>query len=71
MLMGKNGIGNIILDGKRVSVRAGATDIRALLKALGISPQEALVKVNGKVRPEGTHVSKGDSVEVIRVVFGG
>ena len=61
----------ITLDGRPAWVEAGLTDTRTLLRALDISPQEALVKVNGKVRPEGTPFSKKDKLEVIRVVFGG
>ncbi|VVC02411.1 ThiS family protein [uncultured archaeon] len=61
----------IVLDGKKTMADARATSIRQLLAALHISPQEALVKVNGKIRPESAPLAKKDRVEVIRVVFGG
>ena len=61
----------IVLDGKRVRVDADASTVGSLLRALEISPQEALVKVDGKIRPEGAPIGKRDKIEVIRVVFGG
>lgn len=61
----------IVLDGKQVRVDTDASDVGQLLKTLEISPQEALVRVNGKLRPESMPISKKDEVEVIRVVFGG
>lgn len=61
----------LVVDGKQKKVAANPTSVGQLLAALKISSQEALVKVNGKIRPEGTPISKKDRIEVIRVVFGG
>lgn len=48
-----------------------AKTISEVLSSLGLSREEALVKVNGSVRPEDWKLSPSDSVEVIKVVFGG
>lgn len=61
----------IVLDGKARTVRGGAESVRELLRELGISPQEALVRVDGAVRPEGTPIGPRSKITVIRVVFGG
>ena len=42
-----------------------------LLACLSLSPQEALVRVDGRIRPESFPVNKKNKIEVIRVVFGG
>ena len=42
-----------------------------LLACLSLSPQEALVRVDGKIRPEGHPIGTKNKIEVIRVVFGG
>ncbi len=63
----------ILLDGKRRAFRwkGGGRTGAALLRELGISPQEALLKVDGAVRPEGTAIGPKSRIEIIRVVFGG
>lgn len=42
-----------------------------LLKQLNIRREEVVVKINGKLAPETTTVNGNDSVEIIKVVFGG
>ncbi len=46
-------------------------DGRELMRQLGVSAQEAVLKVDGRVRPEGTVLGPKNKVEIIRVVFGG
>lgn len=58
------------IDGKAKSVPAGST-IGTILSGLGISPQVAIAKVNGSVRPESHKLKEGDKIEIIKVVFGG
>ena len=62
----------IRLDGrqKKVQGRAPKT-VLELLACLSLSPQEALVRVDGKIRPEGHPIGTKNKIEVIRVVFGG
>jgi len=45
--------------------------VSALLKELGVQREMVVVKVNGKLAPDGKRVGEGDKVEVIRVVYGG
>ena len=58
------------LDGKRVRA-GGAASVRGLLSDLKISPQEALVRVDGRMRPDDFPLAGAKRIEVIRVVFGG
>lgn len=61
----------ILLDGQPRRLRALPSTGGELLSALGVSPQEALIKVDGRVRPPTAPLSAGQRIEVIRVVFGG
>ncbi|MBI5228238.1 MoaD/ThiS family protein [Candidatus Micrarchaeota archaeon] len=45
--------------------------ISSLLRELKVMREEVVVKVNGKLAPETLKVGKNDSVEIIKVVFGG
>jgi sulfur carrier protein ThiS len=58
-------------DSKTKTTGAAETDVSLLLKKLGISQEEAIVKINSKLAPETTKIRPSDKVEVIRVVFGG
>ncbi|MCX6769343.1 MAG: MoaD/ThiS family protein [Candidatus Micrarchaeota archaeon] len=60
----------ITVDGRKTSVK-GARTVGEILSALKLSPEETLVKVDGKLAPEDTKVSGKDEVKVIRVIFGG
>ena len=60
----------ITVDGKRMA-DMGAKTVGELLGRLGVSREEALVKVDGHVRPEGFGIKKAKKVDVIRVVYGG
>lgn len=62
----------VMLDGRPKKVEGRLpTTIAGLLARLSLSPQEALVKVDGKIRPEGHPIGSKNKIEVIRVVFGG
>lgn len=62
----------ILLDGRSKKVQGRApTSVLELLACLSLSPQEALVRVDGKIRPEGHPITAKSKIEVIRVVFGG
>jgi len=61
----------ITLDGKRKRLGTNPKTAGLLLRALGLSPEETLVKVGGNVVIEGAALAKGKRIEVIRVVFGG
>lgn len=69
--MGEEKSMRIILDGKPTSVKGSPKSGAELLRNLGISPQEALLKIEGKVRPEGAAIGRASKIEIIRVVFGG
>ncbi len=62
---------NIRLDGRPKKVKGTAATITELLALLSLSPQEALVRVDGKIRPEAFPLGVKSKIEVIRVVFGG
>ncbi len=65
----------ITLDGKTAKLhgkkRGKPKTAGGLVSSLGLSREEVLVKVDGKVRPEGFSIAGAKKVEVIRVVFGG
>jgi sulfur carrier protein ThiS len=61
----------IFVDGKETRLKGRPKNIAELLYMLKISPQEALVRVDGKIRPEGWPLAKAEKIEVIKVVFGG
>ncbi|GEM_PF-3366644 len=61
----------IILDGKKMAIKAVPKTSGELLKQLGISCEEAVVKLDGSVCPEGASLAKVKKIEVIRVVYGG
>jgi sulfur carrier protein ThiS len=46
-------------------------NITTLLRDLQVSREEVVVKINGKLAPETAKVTNKDSVEIIKVVFGG
>ena len=59
------------LDGKKIRITKIPKNGLELMNSLKISPQEALLKINGRVRPEGTALRAHDKIEIIRVIFGG
>lgn len=61
----------IFVDGKKATKKGNPKTVGQLLRLLSLSPEEALVKVDGSVRPEGASICGAKKVEVIRVVFGG
>ncbi|VVB57573.1 Uncharacterised protein [uncultured archaeon] len=68
---GRPGRPDIRLDGRKTAVVGRPGSVRELLALLKISPQEALVRVDGKIRPDGFGLAGAKKVEIIRVVFGG
>lgn len=62
----------IRLDGRPKKIEGRPPNsVLELLARLSLSPQEALVRVDGKIRPEGHPLTAKSKIEVIRVVFGG
>ena len=60
------------LDGESKSLAGKLpAEVGVLLARLSLSPQEALVRVDGRIRPENFKISKKSKIEIIRVVFGG
>ncbi len=68
---GEDATWRIALDGKQIKMLTRAGTINELLGLLNISGQEALVRVDGKIRPEGFPLAGARRIEVVRVVFGG
>jgi len=60
----------LVFDNIRKSMQFKGT-VTELLKELGTSREEVVIKVNGKLAPETTVVGPKDNVEIIKVVFGG
>ncbi len=60
----------ITVDGRKTKV-AGASDVADLLVKLKLNSEETLVKVNGRLAPNGAKISPMDDVKVMRVIFGG
>lgn len=42
-----------------------------LIKQLNLRREEVVIKINGRLAPETTQLDGNDSVEIIKVVFGG
>lgn len=61
----------ISLDGKKASCKKNPGTAGELLQALGLSCEEAIVKVGGRAVPESARLATGKKIEVVRVVFGG
>ena len=59
----------IINNDKKNMDFSGTVD--QLLKQLNIRREEVVIKINGKLAPETTNVDVNDTVEIIKVVFGG
>jgi len=60
----------LIINNDKKNIEFDGT-VDQLLKQLNIRREEVVVKINGKLAPETTNVNGNDSVEVIKVVFGG
>ncbi|MFH1394265.1 MAG: MoaD/ThiS family protein [Candidatus Micrarchaeota archaeon] len=61
---------NLVFDNMKKSMQFKGT-VSELLKELGASREEVVIKVNGRLAPETINVGPEDSVEIIKVVFGG
>lgn len=60
----------VTVDGRGREVKGAAT-VGGLIAALKLNNEEVLVKVNGKLAPNGMKLSQKDEVKVMRVIFGG
>lgn len=60
----------VIVDGRKRDIEFSG-DISALIAKLGFMREEVVVKVNCRLAPDTRVLSDKDSVEVIKVVFGG
>ncbi|MCX8198059.1 MAG: MoaD/ThiS family protein [Candidatus Micrarchaeota archaeon] len=59
------------VDGKSIKNPPKAKTVAELISALGLSEEEVLVKINGKLSPNSASISGEDEVKVMRVIFGG
>ncbi len=55
---------------RKVMVKSRST-INDILRELGYNREEVVVRLNGKIVAEEEELSRGDSIEVIRIVTGG
>lgn len=62
---------DVFLDGKKIMLSKKFSDGLELLEILKVSPQEAIMKLDGKVMPFESGTGKAKKIEIIRVVFGG
>lgn len=60
----------VLVDGRKTRAPAAAT-VAELLSALKLNGEEVLVKVNGRLAPNGAAISPKDEVKIMRVIFGG
>jgi sulfur carrier protein ThiS len=60
-----------LVGNSTIRVQGSPKTVAQLLCALAFSREEAIVKVNGVVRPDGWNLASKDKIEVIKVVFGG
>ena len=55
---------------RKVMVKSRST-VNDILRELGYNREEVVVRLNGKIVAEEEELSRGDSIEVIRIVTGG
>ncbi|MBI5223269.1 MoaD/ThiS family protein [Candidatus Micrarchaeota archaeon] len=60
----------LIIDNQKTETEFSG-NLSALLKKMNLMREEVVVKVNGKLAPDSKVVGPSDSVEIIKVVFGG
>lgn len=61
----------LTVDGKKAAMPKSIATAGGLLEALGISTEEALVRIGGRVVPDTASLPGRGKIEVIRVVYGG
>ncbi len=61
----------LTLDGRKMTLKKMPATVAELITALGANQEEVLVKVNGRLAPNGAKISPKDKVKVMRVIFGG
>ncbi len=60
----------LIINNKKEDIEFTGT-AASLLKARNIRREEVVIKINGKLAPETMELNNTDSLEIIKVVFGG
>ena len=60
----------LIFDDEKKQMEFRGT-LADLLKAMKVSREEVVVKVNGKLVPETREIRDDDKIQIIKVVFGG
>lgn len=60
----------LTVDGRKTNARPVST-VGELILALKLNGEEVLVKVNGKLAPNGMKIAATDEIKVMRVIFGG
>jgi len=60
----------VTVDGKKTKATSAAT-VAELISSLSLNGEEVLVKVNGKLAPNGMKIAASDEIKVMRVIFGG
>jgi sulfur carrier protein len=58
-------------DGSRRERLHGEASIEAILKDLGINPEEVIVAKNGRIVPEDETAGDSDELKIVRFVHGG
>ena len=61
---------NVVHSGERKEVDYNGP-IAGVAQLVGLSKQEAIFKVDGKIRPDNYELKGDEEVDVIKVVFGG
>jgi len=60
----------IKIEGKEAELNFSGT-AGGLLRLMKLSRESHIVKLNGRIVPDGEKISEGDSVELLRVIYGG
>ena len=60
----------LTVDGKKTRAPSAAT-VAELISTLKLNGEEVLVKVNGKLAPNGMKIAASDEIKVMKVIFGG
>jgi sulfur carrier protein ThiS len=60
----------LILDNEKKAMEFRGT-IGGLLKSMKLAREEVVVKLNGRLAADTVEIGSDDTVEVIKVVFGG
>ncbi|MDD1760967.1 MAG: MoaD/ThiS family protein [Methanothrix sp.] len=58
-------------DGSKKEIAEGGASIEAILRNLGINPEEVIVAKNGKIVSEEETAGCSDELKIVRFVHGG